>query len=97
MSLATEVEEHTALVSATLDNSSVAEVLLEGDILRFAKTILRAGATIQREEFLRAIAAELGEPLNRKLRSILNGMISQEVRAGKLNVDASWLFVSRPR
>jgi very-short-patch-repair endonuclease len=96
IALSAEVEEENAVGTVPLDNRSAGQIPLESDILQSTMVILASGETMERERFLRAIAANLRQPLNHKLRSTLNRMISQEVQSGKLRVDALWSSVSRP-
>jgi hypothetical protein len=94
--LPSAAEQEAAGIETALESATVADVLLESDLLQLTRVILPSGSTIERERLLYRISAELKQPLSRKLRSALNRMLSREVRAGRLEVDDAWVNVRRP-
>jgi very-short-patch-repair endonuclease len=85
-SVGTQVKVATDPVLKTEKATSVDDLLLESDILEALRTILPSGTSLEREKLLRSLAAAVKKPLNRKLRSAFNTMISREVKSGHLVV-----------
>jgi hypothetical protein len=65
------------------------------DIVEALLRSLPEHGMVSREEVLDSVAALLGMPLTKRLRSIVNKTIMNEVAARRLQVDQSWTHLGR--
>jgi very-short-patch-repair endonuclease len=69
--------------------------LYSSDVVEALLMSLPDSGLASREEVLEAVAAVLGMPLTKRLRSIVNKTIMNEIAARRLQVDESWTRVGR--